>query len=146
MPAPVITVVDASDVAISSGNPITLGVVPRGTVGAEFTFWIWNDRGGGVGSDAASPMLVILNTPDSIADLLAGTTINGMQSMIEGKSCNAIRTFADNQILWTPLRPTTPLPMSPIPSNCARQVIVRLNAPPDSDNVTIKHVQFQISY
>lgn len=145
---PVFTLYDQFDVPISSGNPITLGLVPAGVVGISFSVWMWNDRGGILGSiTATAPRISVVPVPDSLGVLLTGTDFNGNVSMVEACSCRASGTFAQNQSGYTPITPQAALITASIPKNCAREILIRLNVPFDAPALQpLKHFALQIDW
>lgn len=140
MAAPVISLYENDSTpldgtVIDEDNPVDFGVVDKGVTSDTITIHLWNDKGGFVGSDLATPRLsaVPIDGGDDVAPLFAGTEFNDFQSMVEARSCGSYGVAADQQVAWTPISPLDMLAMGAIPSNAMRVIELRIRVPQDSD-------------
>lgn len=144
MPAPVMTLFLGGSTAttgtqVSSGNPLSLGLQAKGVASTPVTVDLWNDRGGGTGSDTATSVtLSSVNGVDDASAIFNGTAGNGFQSMLEARSVGASGVSGDYQTVWSPLGPAASLSMGNIPSNAKRIIEVRLNIPQDAPDIDLK--------
>ena len=146
MPDPNLELYDNSQVLVSVSNKVAFGSIEKGVQSATITVYVWNDKGGGLGSDTASAPKLFVSYTEAIADVLNGTAANGNVSMIEGRSCSGMNVAGDGHINWTPLGPASLLTLGDIPSNAAKQIELRLNVPQDSPDVAFAIFNFEISY
>lgn len=125
---------------IGTSNPIAFGTIPRGAISqaaGKETIHVWNDKGGSLSSATiATPKLrAFTSDGGSSSVLFAGTAYNGFQSMLECRSRGAYGVLADAQEVWTPVGPFTPMSMGSLPSNCMREIEMRMNVPPDAPDL-----------
>ena len=121
--------------------------INKGIPSDLLTIDIWNDKGGALGSDTAvAPILYPINN-ENIDVIYAGTASNGFASMIEARSCAGYGVAGDMQTTWTPIKPSTltPLVMGNIPANCKRTVEIRINAPLDAPDLTLKNFILKVT-
>jgi hypothetical protein len=130
--AAIFAVYDSDDDLVSELNPINFGAVQRGVPSDTISIWIWNDRDE-EGADASeAPLIFAIKVDDDVDGLFAGTEANGYRSMLQAKSCGAIRTPADMDQQWTPIGPLETLSLGRMPANSARLIELRLYPPHDS--------------
>jgi hypothetical protein len=125
---------------INASNPISFGTVPRGSISyapGKDLIHIWNDKGGILSSSTITTPKIRFFTAGggSSSPLFAGTAANGFKSMIECRSRGAYGVLADTQEDWTAVGPFTPLSIGSLPSNCMREIELRINVPPDAPDL-----------
>lgn len=135
---------------INDLNPILFGTVPRGTTSqapGKESIHIWNDKGGIlVSSPIVLPKLRAFTLDGgSSSPLFAGTVANGFQPMLQCRSRGAYGVLADAQEAWTPVGPFTPLSIGTIPSNCMREIELRISVPPDAPDLPVTAFIFSLS-
>lgn len=159
MPVPVIDFFENDSDALGNGtiidtdNPIAFGLVPRGVISfplddAKKPIHVWNDQGGGNGSDAATNVKLSIAAADNNNDtpIFNGTDLNGFVSMIEARSTDAVNVVADNQSTWTSISPSALLSLGDMPNNSRRGIEVRINVPIDAPATAAKDFLLNVSY
>lgn len=137
MPAPNIIFYHEDDATlVSEADPIAFGRIDPGMVSDIITIHIWNDKGGALVSDTAvAPRLYAVGVPDNVDVMFNGTALNDNQSMLEGRSCTAIGTPADQHEDWSPIGPNELLQLGDMPYNSMREIELRLRVPADAGNM-----------
>lgn len=125
---------------ITASNPIAFGIIPRGEVSqapGKESIHVWNDKGGVLSSSTitAPKLRAYTAAGGSDSPLFAGTAANGFKSMLECRSRGAYGVLADAQETWTPVGPSAALSMGSLPSNCMREIEMRMNVPPDAPDL-----------
>jgi hypothetical protein len=141
------TYYDTDENEINSGNPISFGEVQIGAISDVHSIWIWNDKGGVLSADTSeTPHLFAIKSGDDDLDILfSGNELNGYNSMLEARSCGAKNTVSDNHENWTPIGPMQYLQLGPMPSNSARLIELRINAPYNADLFDLSDFTLRIS-
>lgn len=122
---------------VSNAAKVEFGSVDPGLSSDILRVHLWNDKGGVLGSDTAvTPRLSGLSVPDNVSVIWNGTVLNGLHSMLEGRSCRAFGVVPDFQTEWSPIGPNEYLVMGNIPSNAMREIELRLRVPVDSPPLT----------
>lgn len=126
---------DISGDIINSSNKIEFGEVQIGTVSNVISIWLWNDKDDLLGADASeSPHVFAIKSGDDDLDILfSGNEINNFASMLEARSCGSKNTQSDNHSNWTPIGPMEYLITGRMPTNSARLIELRINAPFNAD-------------
>jgi hypothetical protein len=126
---------DMDENPINSSNPINFSEVQIGTISDIISVWIWNDKGSLLSADTAEqPHIFALKAGDDDLDILFnGNEVNGYNSMLEARSCGSKNTPSDDHENWTPIGPMQHLIAGRMPSNSARLIELRINAPYNAD-------------
>lgn len=159
MPAPSFDVYENDSDVLGGGtlineeNPISFGMVPKGTITvpvdeAKTPIHIWNDQSGEQGSDTATNIKITLVAADNNNDhpFFNGTELNNFEPMFEARSTDALNAVADAQSAWTPVSPSAMLSIGDMPSNSRRSIELRLNVPIDAPNAASKEFLVSINF
>lgn len=150
MPAPVFSFYEEGSMPgtgtiINSGNKVSLLNMQKGIANPLITIDIWNDKGGGAGSDTAiAPKLTAVDGSSDMTDLFAGTAGNGFKSMLEARSCRAYGVASDQQTAWSPIGEAQLLVMGNMPSNTKRTVEIRVNVPLDAPDISLSNFSLKV--
>ena len=153
MPSPVFTFYEAgstpdSGTIIDESNKMEFLNANKGMATPILSIDVWNDKGGLLSSDTAvAPRIYATHGDvDNIQPVFDGTTLNGLKSMLEARSCGAYGVAADQQSQWTPISPLSLLTLGNMPSNSKRIIELRVNVPIDAPDLTLKNFLIWISY
>lgn len=150
MPAPLISLFhdDSTQLGgtpLDGSNPADFDGVEKGLISPTITIHIWNGKNDPSVDTAVTPKLYSVNGSGDASKIFNGTPFNGFKSMLEGRSCTAVGTSADQQKTWTPLSPTSLLTMGNIPPNAMRGIELRLNIPIDAPDMAINTWTLRVS-
>lgn len=124
---------------INGGNPISWGNVSKGTTedptdAQKFPFHLWNDKGGGAGSNEMKNVRVGIKNQNggNSGEFVLGTALNGNQPYVGMRSDGAYGVTDDAQATYQRIGGNTFRNIGNIPSNCRRSIWLQLNLAPDA--------------
>jgi hypothetical protein len=139
MPAPSPQLYDATDTTLQT-VPISTGTIAAGTSYGPITVHLWDDKGGLIGSDTINDAFLIAQYWNGSDWLTSGAPVVD-EGWVKARLSGVVNPGNDATLTtqssgYVPVSAFHPLPLNPIPKNCARIIDVKIEVPAGSTDVT----------